>query len=69
VSFKPKTVLPLGSAIFFTALTLGVLFTLAHLNTNLRAAMQVLATIGLLLMLVGLVQLIVMKIKARRPAA
>ncbi len=59
----------MGAAIFFTALTVDVLFTLARLALYLRVAMQLLAIAGLILMLVGLVQLIIFKIKARRTAA
>jgi hypothetical protein len=59
----------MGAAIFFTALTVDVLFTLARLALYLRVAMQLLAIAGLILMLVGLVQLVIFKIKARRTAA
>jgi len=61
MGFRTKTLLPLGAAIFFTALTIDVLLALARLGASWRAVIQVLASIGLVMMLIGLVQLIINK--------
>jgi hypothetical protein len=64
---RQQTLLPLGSAIFFAALTLDVLFALNHLSVYLRLAMHAVVLGGLIVLCVGGVQLIIFKL--RRPGS
>jgi hypothetical protein len=64
---RRQTLLPLGSAIFFAALTLDVLFALNHLSAYLRLAMHAVVLGGLIVLGIGLAQLIIFKF--RRPGS
>ncbi|MEW6516961.1 MAG: hypothetical protein AB1439_08660 [candidate division FCPU426 bacterium] len=64
---KRKTLLPLGAAIFFTALTLDILFALAHLAVVLRFISQLAVIAGFVIICIGLVQLLIIRLS--KPAA